>query len=76
MLFITDNFAKNYPKGLSLKFQGATFDTVEISGNKILIGSLTGNEPDMAILFILMIVWESGKADQAFGFMIRCSSEF
>ena len=59
-----------------MKFFGATFGAIKFSGNKILIGSLTGNEPDMAILFILMIVWESGKADQAFGFMIRCSSEF
>ena len=64
MLFITDNFAKNYPKGLSLKFQGATFDTVEISGNKILIGSLTESELDMThiiwpFLRILAIKWES-----------------
>ena len=40
---------KNYSQGLPLKFQGSNFGAIKIPGNKILIGRLTGSEPDMTI---------------------------
>ena len=41
--------SKNYPQGLPLKFQYATFRSIKISENEIFTGSLTGSEPEMTI---------------------------
>ena len=41
--------SQKFPPGPPLKFSGATFGAIKFSGNKILIGILTGSEPDMTI---------------------------
>lgn len=46
-ILMYDHRIKNYPKGRPLKFQDAPFDAIKNSGNKIFIGILTGNEPEI-----------------------------
>ena len=67
-LFFADSFSydyriKNYPQGLPLKFQNATFGSIKISGNEIFTGSLTGSEPEMTIFDRMGDFSESGEVN-------------
>ena len=64
----------NYPHELPMDFQGATFDSN--FETKILIGSLTGSEPDMTIsahdsVCLVVLAQDSLASDQALSFIIR-----
>ena len=54
---------KNYPKGLPLKFQYATFGSKKISGNEIFTRSLTGSEPEMTLFDRMGDFSESGEVN-------------
>ena len=61
--FSYDHRIKNYPQGLPLKFQYATFGSIKISGNEIFTGSLTGSEPEMTIFDRMGDFSESGEVN-------------
>ena len=61
--FSYDHRIKNYPQGLPLKFQYATFGSIKISGNEIFTSSLTGSEPEMTIFDRMGDFSESGEVN-------------
>ena len=54
-----------------MKFQYATFGSINISENEIFAGSLTGSEPEMTIFDRMGDFSVSGGFNLAFGFMVR-----